>query len=61
MCGSLLNAPKPPKLPPAPPPEPPPPVFQAGSEMDSPAGSNTRKGKSSLKSEGVGLGIPTGG
>lgn len=60
MCG-LFDAPKPPPLPPPPPPEPPPPVFQAGSEMDAGADNSMRKGKSSLKNESVGLGIPTGG
>ena len=61
MCGSLLKTPKPPKLPPPPAPEAPPPVFQAGSDMDAGADNSMRKGKSSLKNESVGLGIPTGG
>lgn len=58
MCG-LFKTPKPPKVA-VPPPEPPPPVFKAGSEMDTSAEASVRKGKSSLKNESVGLGIPTG-
>lgn len=61
MCGGLLDPPDPPKIPDPPPPEPPPPVFVPGSEQEAPTEDVTKKGKRTLVSEGVGLGIPTEG
>ena len=60
MCG-LFDSPKaPPVI--TPPPEPELPVFEAGSELDTGADIKpSKKGKKSLVSSGVGLGIPTSG
>jgi hypothetical protein len=61
MCGFGAKAPK---APPPPPPPPPDPVFQAGSPEDTAsvnASTSTKRGKASLKTEGAGLNIPTGG